>query len=142
MKVKVKGYMTIEATLVFPIILFVVLIMMGLSFYVYNRVIVKECIYEALVNCENKSEIKESIENHLGKSGVSLEIINVEVEEGLLKNSAKVDAKVNLLWIKSIDMSIHVEESMSRWHTVKNMRLMSLGRSILNQEDKFKNELE
>lgn len=145
---KVKGYLTIEAALVFPVILSIVMIMMGLSFYVYNRVIVKECINEALVlgareDIENRETyMRERVSKTLNENGVALEVTDIKTHAGITKVKIRVEGRVNVLWITSIEMPIKIEEELKIWRTINDMRLISVGKKLLNQEDKFKNELE
>ena len=134
---KIKGYMSIEAALVFPVVLIVVMLMTGFSIYVYDRIIVKECIDESLIIGANEEQdnpeekMKSYLETKIKERGISLEIEKIAAKEEIASVKIRVDAKVNLLWITSTDLPIHVEAKLVKLDVIKLKRLAKIGKEVL-----------
>ena len=77
-----KASLTVEMTLLFPILLMMVLLMMGLSIYVYDRCVIKQCVYDALLQGsreeydtrqQKKQAMQEKLEESLADYAICLE---------------------------------------------------------------------
>lgn len=142
MRIKLKGYMSVEAALVFPIVIMVVMMMMGMSFYVYNRCVIKACAYDSLLegaseeiegNKDRSLLMSQKLEESINQQCISISDLRVEADAGLLKVNVKVDADVNLLWITSTTLPIHYEEDLVRLDVVKSMRLLEKGKNLIDK---------
>ena len=133
---KFKGYMSIEAALIFPIVMMGVLLMMGLSIYVCDRIVIKECIYDALLlgareeTDSRETVMKERITTLLEERGIALGVENITVKDELTRVKIRVDAKVNLAWIVKTDLPIHEEEDLVKLDVIKLKRLGKIGEEV------------
>ena len=117
-----KAYMTVEASLLLPMILGGIIFIIFLGFYLYNAVTVKQAVYiAALRGSQVKEESRDAIESYVEQelekmlcnrilSGENMEIKTkvsdhkVHVEMGLVTNislSQEIDSKINFGTIRS-----------------------------------------
>lgn len=99
-----SGSYTVELSLLFPFILFVLFLMIYTGFYVHNRAITEEAVYEAVIYgaaLENKSpqkvqkQVKQRIENRIKGRLFSVQdkSMSVKVNEKEVKVTIRIKMK-------------------------------------------------
>lgn len=146
MRKRMKASLTVEMTLLFPILLMMVLLMMGLSIYVYDRCVIKQCVYDALLQGsreeydtrqQKKQAMQEKLEESLEDYAICPEGTQIVYEADLQKVRIRVNTATNLLWLRSVELPITVEEELRCFHTVKLMRLHAIGKEIISNQDEY-----
>jgi hypothetical protein len=136
---KLKGSVTIEAAFLMPILLFIQLLCMYTSFYIYNSVVISQCGYLALLRVVNtgiddNEEMAENIELELAQffehQLIAVDELEWDIEVSLLTVTLEIRADMlfpfgNLMnsVLEGDTFQIHVTETMERSRAQDFIRL-------------------
>lgn len=143
-----NAYFTVEASLLFPMILLFTTMMIFMSFYVYDRCMLETCAYEAaLRGCSNHIKSNEEAykltsdaANYLIKDKIFAEsYLNSSVEVTALEVKVEYECRVNMPMVTCIsqfvpnaDFTIHVAKSAPRDHQVDCIRSIRIVKDKVN----------
>lgn len=143
-----NAYFTVEASLLFPMILLFTTMMIFMSFYVYDRCMLETCAYEAaLRGCSNhiksnEEAYKKTVDaaNYLIKDKIFADsYLNSSVEVTALEVKVEYECKVNMpmvTWLSQFvpnaDFAIHVTKSAPRDHQVDVIRAIRIVKDKVN----------
>ena len=146
------GYMTLEAALLFPVIFTIIIMLLYMGFFMYDRCLLESSAYIAALRGSrmqlmNNDEIYDktyTLGEDLVKgrvfaaSNVSMKV-KVSFEEVEVTYDAKVVPPVGSLLIRSLYpncFEIHVQKQAKRIRTIPIIRMFRRAERILNEKDR------
>ncbi len=100
---KLKGYITVEASMVVPVVMFVTITMLYLCFYIHDRVIIHSYSY-VLCFHEDSEEEYEKMKNRIKKSLIASELKETERK----KHRISVESGISVL--TDLKALVHLKE--------------------------------
>lgn len=135
---KEAGYFTVEAALIMPLVIAILVPMIFLSFYSYDRCVLEQCAYAAALRGssnrfssaeEAKKESLEAAESLITEKLFAVKEISTTVHVSALSVSVTYKCKVNMplgTWLKELVgedfLSLEVEKQVLRNKTVAIIR--------------------
>lgn len=128
-KARVEGYFTVEAALIFPMVMFLTIVLMFVAFYTYDRSRLEHCAWEACMagarNCHKTNEeahdaALEAAKFCVGDSLFAVKNLDTEVDVNLLEVTVTYKCQVNMPFLNLVssltesDFVIEVSESLSK----------------------------
>lgn len=139
MKIKEKGYFTVEASFIFPLATLFMTVMIFMSFYCYDRCILEQSAYQAamrgssnMIHSINEAKLVATKEAQFLIKGKLFAVDNLsyDVQADLLTVKVSYECKVNMpfiTWlsklIKDVDFTIRVEQEAYRKRYVDGVRI-------------------
>lgn len=151
MKQKIKGYFSVEASLLFPCVLLIQIVFVYLAIFCYDRCVLEQCAYEAALrgsyNMIHDNESAFEITDYSAKYLLSDRLFSIhEVKDHVEVTANKIEVTYEcfvivpfLTWMSEItnqtDFSIKVSKSVPRIRQVKTIRAQEFGKEIIEGGD-------
>ena len=135
----VKGYFTVEASLLLPMIFMIQLLLICLSIYDYDRCVMEQCAFEAAFrgssnmlhsNEEAYQEAKEAADNLIENRVLACSKIDSIVKASATEICVIYEGTVNIpfmTWVSKIE----VERKVPRSKQVRAIRIQEFGKELL-----------
>lgn len=106
-KKKVRGYLTVEASLIIPIVVLLIALILNLAFFLYSRCILSQDAYilafrGSIRKQESGEEIRryieESFKNHFGRRYFGISDLEKNIETNTRKVTVRINAGTAMKW--------------------------------------------
>lgn len=147
MKKEIKGYFTVEASLLFPFILLVQVIFIYLGIYCYDRCVLEQCAFEAAFRASSNMIHDTNRANEVAKEAAEylvtdrlLCVTEVTNKVSATANDVTVSYQCDVIipfitWrleiTKDLDYSIKVSRKVPRVKQIRTIRIQEFGKEII-----------